>query len=256
MFEKLRGPFKRLIEPIAQGLVHIGISADAVTVIGAVGTIVASIATGITGWLFPGVVVLTILVIFDSLDGSVAAITTGGTQFGAFLDSTLDRIADWAVLVGVILFFILHNNWLTNSSEATLNTVYCWIGIGGALYSIMTSFVTSYARARAQAVGFEAKNGIATRSDRLVIILVGMGLAGLTNQIVILVFALLLLSVLGTVTVIQRIVEVKNQMNSMTVLTETTTAETQATEAQPITSSPPSNSAESPETEPHAVLYK
>ena len=58
-----------------------------------------------------GAVVLTLLVLADSLDGSIAALTTGGTQFGAFLDSTLDRIADWALLAGVVIFFILHADW-------------------------------------------------------------------------------------------------------------------------------------------------
>ena len=90
MFEHLRGPWKRIIAPIARGLVRIGISANGVTIIGAVGTVVVAIATGLTGWLLPGAVVLAVLVAFDSLDGSVAALTGGGTQFGAFLDSTLE----------------------------------------------------------------------------------------------------------------------------------------------------------------------
>ena len=96
MLEKLRPWFKHLIEPIARGLAKMGLTANAVTIIGAVGTTIVGIATGITGWMFWGALVLAVLVVFDSLDGSVAAITTGGTKFGAFLDSTLDRIADWA----------------------------------------------------------------------------------------------------------------------------------------------------------------
>ena len=69
---------------IRQALVSLGLTANAVTVIGAIGTIVVAFATGITGWLFAGAVVLTLLVLADSLDGSIAALTTGGTQFGAF----------------------------------------------------------------------------------------------------------------------------------------------------------------------------
>ena len=92
-------------------MVAMGLSADAVTIIGAVGTIIAAIATGVSGWLFTGALVMTVLVIFDSLDGSVAAMTTGGTAFGAFLDSTLDRIADWAVLAGVVVYFLIHTPW-------------------------------------------------------------------------------------------------------------------------------------------------
>ena len=65
MLEHLRAPFKKLIEPIAKALIAIGLTANAVTVIGAVGTIVVAIATGVTGWLFGGAVVLTLLVLAD-----------------------------------------------------------------------------------------------------------------------------------------------------------------------------------------------
>jgi CDP-diacylglycerol--glycerol-3-phosphate 3-phosphatidyltransferase len=213
MFEKLRGPFKMVIAPIARGLVSLGVTADMVTVIGAVGTIIVAVVTGVTGWMVPGALVLTVLVIFDSLDGSVAAITTGGTKFGAFLDSTLDRIADWAVLVAVMLFFELHSDWWYDGASAASPDYVRYIGIGCALYAVMTSFVTSYARARAESVGYEAKNGIATRSDRLVIILVGMFLTGLFHNGLWLMSFIVLLAALGTITVFQRIHEVHRQMN-------------------------------------------
>ncbi|MCH4208533.1 phosphatidylinositol phosphate synthase [Bifidobacterium sp.] len=212
MFEKLRGPFKKVLAPIARGLVRLGLTADMVTVIGAVGTIIAAVITGVTGWMVPGTLVLAVLVVFDSLDGSVAAITTGGTEFGAFLDSTLDRIADWAVLVAVMLFFELHSDWWYDAASETSPDYVRYIGIGCALYAVMTSFVTSYARARAESVGYEAKNGIATRSDRLVIILVGMFLTGLFRNGLWLMGFIVLLAVLGTITVFQRIHEVRRQM--------------------------------------------
>ena len=205
MLEHLRAPFKKLIEPIAKALIAIGLTANAVTVIGAVGTIVVAIATGVTGWLFGGAVVLTLLVLADSLDGSIAALTTGGTEFGAFLDSTLDRIADWAMLVGVIIFFLMHRDWWHTAIDNM-------IGIAAAAVAVMTSFVTSYARARAESVGYEVKNGIATRADRLTIILVGMAITGLTRQGLWLAIAMILLAGLGLVTVFQRIFEAKRQM--------------------------------------------
>ncbi len=214
MLEHLRAPFKRLIAPIARALVAIGVTANMVTVIGAVGTTVVAILTGITGWLLAGALVLAVLVVFDSLDGSVAAITSGGTAFGAFLDSTLDRIADWAVLLAVVMFFYLHHDWwYGDGTPATSFPDYISIvGMLAALYAIMTSFVTSYARARAESVGYEAKNGIATRSDRLVIILIGMALAGIFHSGAVLMVAMLILSLLGTITVCQRISLVRRQM--------------------------------------------
>lgn len=212
MLEKLRPGFKHLIEPIARALVAMGLSANAVTVIGAVGTIIVGIATGLTGWMFWGAFVLTILVIFDSLDGSVAALTTGGTKFGAFLDSTLDRVADWAVLVGVMIHCFMHGVMLPPDQQNHTNLVIAYVGLCSALYAIMTSFVTSYARARAQSVGYEAKGGIATRSDRLTIILIGMAITGLTNQILWVAIAMVILAILGTITVFQRIHEVNTRM--------------------------------------------
>ena len=196
MLEHLRAPFKKLIEPIAKALIAIGLTANAVTVIGAVGTIVVAIATGVTGWLFGGAVVLTLLVLADSLDGSIAALTTGGTEFGAFLDSTLDRIADWAMLVGVIIFFLMHRDWWHTAIDNTPDYT-SMIDIAAAAVAVMTSFVTSYARARA---------------DRLTIILVGMAITGLTRQGLWLAIAMILLAGLGLVTVFQRIFEAKRQM--------------------------------------------
>lgn len=211
MLEHLRAPFKKLIESLAKALISIGLTANAVTVIGTIGTIVVAFVTGITGWLFAGAVVLTLLVLADSLDGSIAKLTTGGTQFGAFLDSTLDRIADWALLAGVIVFFILHADWWYDISRSSPDYI-SWVGVGAAMVSMMTSFVTSYARARAESVGFEVKNGIATRADRLVIILVGMAITGLTHHGLWLAIDMVLLAVLGVATVFQRVLEARRQM--------------------------------------------
>ena len=213
MLEHLRAPFKKLIEPLAKALISIGLTANAVTVIGTIGTIVVAFVTGITGWLFAGAVVLTLLVLADSLDGSIAKLTTGGTHFGAFLDSTLDRIADWALLAGVIVFFILHADWWYDISRSSPDYI-SWVGVGAAMVSMMTSFVTSYARARAESVGFEVKNGIATRADRLVIILVGMAITGLTHHGLWLAIDMVLLAVLGVATVFQRVLEARRQMTA------------------------------------------
>ncbi|MFD0704988.1 phosphatidylinositol phosphate synthase [Alloscardovia venturai] len=205
MLEKLRVPFKRLINPIARFLVRIGMTANSVTIIGALGTVLVAIITGLTGLLFGGALALTILVLFDALDGSVAALTGGGTKFGAFLDSTLDRIADWAMLLSIIVYFLLHTNPTSMWSR---------VGLWAAAVALMTSFVTPYARARAESVGYEAKLGIATRSDRILIILGAMALAGILSTNLrprILTCAMVLLAVLGVITVGQRIYTVYQQ---------------------------------------------
>ena len=196
MFEKLRGPWRKIISPIARALVKFGVTANMVTIAGAVGTAFFAVLTGFTGWLLPGAAMITVMVSFDSLDGTVAAQSGGGTAFGAFLDSTVDRIADWAVLLGVAIYLIrLKDFW----------TLWPQIGFWAALVSMMTAFVTSYIRARAQSIGLDAKNGIATRSDRLVISLVGMGLTGMGLPVAVLSCFMVLLAVLGAVTVGQRL---------------------------------------------------
>lgn len=196
MFEKLRGPWRKIISPIARALVKLCVTANMVTIAGAVGTAFFAVLTGFTGCLLPGAAMITVMVIFDSLDGTVAAQSGGGTAFGAFLDSTVDRIADWAVLLGVAIYLIrLKDFW----------TLWPQIGFWAALVSMMTAFVTSYIRARAQSIGLDAKNGIATRSDRLVIILVGMGLTGMGLPVAVLSCFMVLLAVLGAVTVGQRL---------------------------------------------------
>ena len=195
MFENLRKPWKRLIAPIARGLHAIGVTANAVTIFGAAGTVIAAFVTGITGWMLAGSLVMAVLVVFDSLDGSVATLEGGGTKFGAFLDSTLDRIADWAVLTAIIIYLVRQPDFMT---------VWPQVCFYSALVAIMTSFVTSYARARGEAVGYEAKNGIATRSDRLVIILVGMFLYGCGLPLAVLSVLIAVLALLGVITVWQR----------------------------------------------------
>lgn len=211
MLERFRSGWKRIINPIAVLCVRLSISANVVTIVGSLLTIAVAVVTGVTGWMFAGAFVLTILVLFDSLDGSVAALTNGGTEFGAFLDSTLDRIADWALLVAVMLFFILHADWWHDASDTSIDYV-AMIGLGAALVSIMTSFVTSYARARAESVGYEVKVGVATRADRLAIILIGMAVTGLAHHGIWLCVAMVLLAALGVITVGQRIGEAHRLM--------------------------------------------
>ena len=132
MLENLRSPLKKIIEPLAAALVRAHISANAVTVAGSVLTIVVAICTGMSGYLFAGAAVLTVLVLFDSLDGSVAALSGGGTAFGAFLDSTLDRIADWVLLLAVILYFALHT---------PIDNAWTIIGIISALTAMLLSLI-------------------------------------------------------------------------------------------------------------------
>ncbi|MDO4913724.1 MAG: CDP-alcohol phosphatidyltransferase family protein [Bifidobacteriaceae bacterium] len=204
MLEFLRSPIRALFNPLVSALVRLKISANTVTVIGSLCTIIACFVTAVTGELFVGTLVITLFVLCDSLDGAVAAKYGGGTTFGAFLDSTLDRIADWAMLSSVMIYYFMHTS---------LHNILTIIGLVATGISIMASFVISYARARAQSLNSEAAHcGIAQRADRILITLVGTGFTGLFHAEIILTIAMVLLAILGLITVFQRIIAVKNDM--------------------------------------------
>ena len=210
MLESLRSGFKRVIDPVAKLLVRLGVSANAVTVVGTLAVVVISFVTAFTGQLFAGAILLTIFVLADGLDGSVAALTTGGTKFGAFLDSTLDRIADWSLFMAVFICLWRANNksvcmWI----PSVIGMLLKYAGLFTCMIALMAAFVTSYTRARGRSISVDPKSGLITRADRVAIILVAIGLSGITNQLFWLSCAMILLSIGGIVTVIQRILEVK-----------------------------------------------
>ncbi|MFU0537603.1 CDP-alcohol phosphatidyltransferase family protein [Gardnerella greenwoodii] len=210
MLESLRSSFKRVIAPVAKLFVRLGVSANAVTIVGTLAVVVISFVTAFTGQLFAGAILLTIFVLADGLDGSVAALTTGGTKFGAFLDSTLDRIADWSLFMAVFICLWRANNksvcmWI----PSVIGMLLKYAGLFTCMIALMAAFVTSYTRARGRSISVDPKSGLITRADRVAIILVAIGLSGITNQLFWLSCAMILLSIGGIVTVIQRILEVK-----------------------------------------------
>ena len=204
MLESLRSVFKRTISPIAKLLVRLGISANCVTIVGTIAVVIIAFVTAFTKQFVVGTIFLTIFVLADSLDGSVAALTTGGTKFGAFLDSTLDRIADWSLFssVCICLYEAHEKDMCTWISTLNGNAIKC-VGLLSCLVALMAAFVTSYTRAQ----------GLITRADRVAVILVAMGLVGLTNQLFWLSFAMILLAIGGIITVFQRIFEVKHGLD-------------------------------------------
>ncbi|WP_421789839.1 CDP-alcohol phosphatidyltransferase family protein [Gardnerella sp. DNF01192] len=214
MLESLRIGFKRIISPIAKLLVRLGVSANCVTIVGTIAVVIIAFVTAFTKQFVVGTIFLTIFVLADSLDGSVAAITTGGTKFGAFLDSTLDRIADWSLFSSVcICLYNSHEKdmctWISTLNGSAIK----YVGLLSCLVALMAAFVTSYTRARGQSINVDPKKGLITRADRVAVILVAMGLVGLTNQLFWLSFAMILLAIGGIITVFQRIFEVKHGLD-------------------------------------------
>jgi len=186
-----------VLAPVVRLFLRLGISPDAVTLVGTLGVCVGALAFFPRGELFWGVVVITCFVFSDLVDGQMARQSGRTSKFGAFWDSTLDRIGDGAVFGGLVLYF-------AGPGDSMLHLVL-------ALVCVVMGSVTSYARARAESIGFDAHVGIAERADRLVLILVMTGLSDLLDLPVLLSIALWVLAVASTVTVGQRVWVVRRQ---------------------------------------------
>ncbi|MFL6062951.1 MAG: phosphatidylinositol phosphate synthase [Marmoricola sp.] len=205
MLERFRQFWTNVWSPLANLFIRWGISPNTVTFVGTVGVCAGAVIFFPRGQLLAGVLVITAFVFSDIMDGYMARATGNVSTFGAFWDSTLDRIGDAAIFGGLAMYYVGphgHNDWL-----AAL-----------AIYCLSMGSVTSYARARAESLGMQAKVGIAERSDRLVFVLVTTGLADLINVLgggrdwlVAVPIILGLLAVASTVTVVQRVLVVRDQ---------------------------------------------
>ncbi|MBG0831249.1 CDP-alcohol phosphatidyltransferase family protein [Planomonospora sp. ID67723] len=199
MLKLLRPAVTRVLTPLGRVLVSRGIGPDAITVIGTFGTVAAALFFYPRGQLFAGTVVITIFVLADLLDGVMARMTGPGSVWGAFLDSTLDRVGDAAIFSGLVLWFVV-------SGERVL--------AGVALFCLVAGALVSYVKARAEGLGMTCDVGLAERPERLVVGLVSVGLSGLGVPYI-LPAGLWLLAAASAVTVVQRLVHVRRQAASV-----------------------------------------
>jgi CDP-diacylglycerol--glycerol-3-phosphate 3-phosphatidyltransferase len=200
MLRGLRAGLNRLFTPVADVLLRWGVSPDAVTIVGTIGVAVGALWLLPLGHLLAGTLVITAFVFSDSLDGVMARRAGRASSWGAFLDSTLDRVADAAVFGGLVLYFVLRTG--------------DHLGAGLAVACLALGALVPYARARAESLGMTASVGIAERADRLVAVLVATFLVGLGLPRTVLVVVLALLAVASAVTVAQRILTVRRQAMS------------------------------------------
>jgi CDP-diacylglycerol---glycerol-3-phosphate 3-phosphatidyltransferase len=198
MMEHFRTFWTKVIAaPVARLLLRLGVSPDAVTLVGTIGVVTGALWFFPEGRLLAGVLFITAFVFSDLVDGTMARLSGRTSLFGAFLDSTLDRIGDGAIFPGLALYFAGPGD----------DRLYLWL----SLVCLVMGAVTSYARARAESLGFTANVGIAERADRLVGILAMTGLSVLLDLPILLPIALWVLAVASTVTVVQRIWVVRKQ---------------------------------------------
>ncbi len=192
-----RGFFTALFTPLARWLLKIGVSPDAVTIIGTAGVVVGALVFYPLGHLWWGTLFITAFIFSDVLDGIMARMQDVKSRWGNFLDSTLDRIADGALFAGLAVWFF------TGGADTPIAVA--------AMVCLVLGMVVSYARAKAESLGFTANVGIAERAERLVSVLVVTGFTGLGLPSVVLLVTLVLLALASFVTVVQRVVSVRRQ---------------------------------------------
>lgn len=193
---QLRPVVGRVVDPLVNRLLRWGVTPDAVTATGTLGVVAMAL------WFFPrgefllGAYLITFFVLTDTIDGALARKRGTTSSFGAWLDSTCDRVADGAIFAGLALYFSDHR-------DGTMLAV--------TLFVLVSSAVVSYEKARAEGLGMTCNVGIAERPERLILVLVATGFVGMGAPVELIDVALWLLAALSAVTVVQRLVEVHRQ---------------------------------------------
>jgi len=187
----LRKTFKGLLDGVASFFLKIGLTPNAVTLLGLAGSIGAAvlIALGMPLW---GGIVLLLMAPLDAVDGAMARLSGKSSKFGAFLDSVIDRYSELFIYAAILYMFFEQGNFL--------GVMVCFAAASGAV-------LVSYTRARAEALGFDAKVGVMTRVERSIVMIVGL-LFG------IIVISLVIIAVLAHLTAMMRMVTVWKQAKS------------------------------------------
>jgi phosphatidylinositol phosphate synthase len=210
---ELRARVRLVAVPVALVLGRLGLTPNSLTIVGFLGTCLAAVAAAGQAWVLAGVLLL-VFGIFDLFDGALARATGQASRFGAFLDSTLDRTGESLVLAGVAYGLVQQS---------------FWIAAALALLALVFVPVVTYTRAKAESLGVHGEVGIAPRPERLVVLSAGLilgGIGGVCGAFDCVYFgerglgnlplglALGILAATSAITVIQRILHVRQQLGS------------------------------------------
>ncbi len=192
-----RAFFTKLFTPLARVFLKLGISPDVVTIVGTVGVCFGALAFYPRHEFFWGSLIVAVFALSDTVDGVMARLSGSSSKWGAYLDSTLDRVGDSAIFGGLVL-------WYAGGGATPYLAAL-------ALACLILGSVVSYAKARAEGLGMTANVGIAERAERVVVVLLATGLVGLGVPEVLLTVVLALLALASLITVVQRMLEVRRQ---------------------------------------------
>jgi len=184
----LRDPVAKIIAPLVKTLIKMRVSANQISAIGGLGSVVSALYFFSNGRFFIGVIWVSVFVAFDLFDGAVARASNKGiSKWGALLDSTLDRLSDGAIFIGALIYFIDQNDPL----------------VPVLLVATFASFMVSYIKARSESLLIKCEGGLAERGERVIIILTAYGLHGLGVNYAMAV-GIWLLALISVFTMIQR----------------------------------------------------
>jgi phosphatidylglycerophosphate synthase len=195
-----RRALARFIDPVATTMLRLKVTPDGITWFGCGATVFVSIAFLAQGEFLIGAVLFGVFSLIDLLDGTMARMLGTAGPWGAFLDSTLDRISDASVICALIYFYV--GSGLDTNPMAVI----------AGIVSLVMSLMTSYARAKAESLDAKCTVGIAERAERNLLIWISLLISGLFVDVM--PQALLILAVVSTITVIQRIMFVRKQLVS------------------------------------------
>lgn len=201
LWDRIKQGYLRLIDPVADLLVRRGVSPNAITTVGTLCTIAGGVIYAV-GHIKTAGYFLGITALFDVLDGTVARRSGRSTTFGAFYDSTLDRVADGFVLGGLTVFYATDRQTALPMIGAGHTA---WVMVTICLLAMIGTFLTSYTRARAEALGIDAKVGMMQRPERVVLLSVPQAFFGLALGGYVLAAIVALLCVTAWITAVQRI---------------------------------------------------
>lgn len=192
---RIRKWWDGFIRPVGRALGRTPLSANAVTLLGLAVQVAVALAI-IQGRLVAAGLIAVVAALLDTIDGALAKATGTGTRFGALLDSTTDRLSDALFLVPIA--------WLYGVAPDVVERDLPWVA-ALALVALVASFLVSYVKARAEGLGLECNVGIAERAERLILLILGLIFSAILPVV------LGILAVLGTVTVLQRLLYVRSQ---------------------------------------------